>query len=588
MEVTRIFDLLANYIEKYGWKEDALAGKINGEWVKYSAKEYIETANNLSYGFLALNVKKGDKIAIISSNRPEWNFIDMALLQVGAIPVPIYPTISESDYKYILNHAEVKYVFVEGNELIRKIDHILPEVPSLIGIYTFKDEVEHKHFEELVELGKENQNPKLLEEIKSTIYNGDIATIIYTSGTTGYPKGVVLSHNNIISNFLASRPVLPFGSEGKALSYLPLCHVYERMLNYLFQYSGVSVYYAEGIGTISDDIKDVKPDVLGTVPRLLEKVFDKIVNTGRKLPWMKRQIFNYSLWVGFRYKLNNDFHLLYKLQLMLVDKLVYSKWREAMGGNFKVIASGGAALQPRLAKIFTAAGIPILEGYGLTETSPVIAVGSFFKNGRKFGTVGQVIPGVEVKIASDGEILCKGPNLMLGYYKEPQLTKDAIDEDGWFHTGDLGNFEPEGQLKITGRKKSIFKTSFGKYINPTHIEELFKESHFIEYIIVVGENQKFAGALIVPDFVFLKSWCSAKGIAYTTNAEMVQNPVIKKRFHKEVDKLNACLGETEQVKKYTLMEAEWSVMSGEITPTLKLKRNAIAKKYADVIEKIFS
>ena len=588
MEITRIFDLLPNYIENYSWKEDALAGKINGQWRKYSIQEYVETVNNLSYGFIALNIKKGDKVAIISTNRPEWNFIDMALLQVGAIPIPIYPTISESDYNYILNHAEVKYVFVEGEELLKKIEHILPEIPSLKDIYTFKDRQRYKYFDQLIQLGKQNPNFKLLEDIKEGIHNNDIATIIYTSGTTGNPKGVMLSHNNIISNFIANEPILPFGSEGRAMSYLPLCHVFERLLNYLFQHAGVSIYYAENIGTISDNIKELKPNVLGTVPRLLERVYDRIYSSGKKLPWFKRKIFFYALWIGFRYKLDNGNSFIYKIQLKLLDKLVFSKWREALGGNFKIIASGGAALQPRLGRIFTAAGIPIVEGYGLTETSPVIAVNNLWKNGRKFGTVGPVVSGVLVKIADDGEILCKGPNVMMGYYKEPELTKEAIDVDGWFHTGDIGNIEPSGFLRLTGRKKSIFKTSAGKYINPQLIEEKFKESPFIEYILVLGENQKFAGALIAPDFNFLKTWCAIKGHEYTSNEEMIKNPIIKKRFQKEINKYNTFFGYAEQIKTYTLIGYEWSVQTGEITPTLKLKRNKITIKYKDIIDKMFA
>ncbi len=588
MEITRIFDLLPNYIEKYSWKEDAIAGKVNGKWIKYSAIDYVEIANNLSYGFLKIDVDKGDKIGLISSNRPEWNILDMAVLQVGAIPVPIYPTISESDYKYILNHSEVKYVFVEGDELLKKIEHLLPEIPTLKGIYTFKETEKYKNYEELIQLGKDNQNPEYLGELKADIYPNDIATIIYTSGTTGNPKGVMLSHFNLISNFIACSPILPFGAEGRAISYLPLCHVYERMLNYLYQNAGVSIYYAESIGTIADNIKEIKPNVLGTVPRLLEKIYDKIYTTGKKLPWLKRSIFMWSLKVGYKYELDDKNGFIYKIKHKIADKLVFTKWREGMGGEIRLIVSGGAALQPRLAHIFTAAGIPILEGYGLTETSPVIAVNTLWENGRKFGTVGHVIPGIEVKIAEDGEILSKGPSVMLGYYKETELTKEAIDADGWFHTGDLGHFEPEGHLKLTGRKKSIFKTSFGKYINPQHIQDKFKESPFIEYILVVGENQKFAGALIVPDFMFLKSWCAGKGHTYTTNAEMVQNPIIKKRFLKEINKFNAFFGDTEQIKKYTLLDSEWTVLGGEITPTLKLKRNAITTKYKDAIEKMFA
>ncbi len=587
MEIKRIFDLLPHYKENYSWKKDAIAGKINGKWLQYSIDDYIENVNNISYGLLSLNIVSGDKIAIISSNRPEWNIIDMGVLQIGAIPVPIYPTISESDYNHILNHAEVKIVFVEGEELLRKIEHILPEIPTIKEIFTFKDRNRFSHLQQLIDIGKDNHNPALLNELKMKIKTNDIATIIYTSGTTGNPKGVMLSHANLISNFLAASVIPPFGSEGKALSYLPLCHVYERILNYMYQYLGISVYYAENFGAISDNIKDVKPDILSTVPRLLEKVYDKIINTGRKQKWLKRQIFFWAVKVGMKYELNNENGWIYSLKLALANKLVFVKWREALGGKFKVIVSGGAALQPRLARIFTAAGMPVLEGYGLTETSPVIAVNTFFENGRKFGTVGQPLKGVSVKIAEDGEVLCKGPNVMLGYYKEPELTREVIDSEGWFHTGDTGIIEPKGQLRLIGRKKAIFKTSNGKYVNPEQIEGKFKESPFIDNMIVIGENQKFASALIVPDFSHLKSWCEIKGHQYTTNEEMVKNPVIRKRIQKEIDHFNKFFGDTEQLKKFDIIDFEWTVQTGELTPTLKLKRNVIYEMYKVRIEEIY-
>ncbi len=588
MEIIRIFDLLTHYKDKYSWKTDVIAGKINGQWVTYNIDDYIENANLISYGLLAHGIMPGDKIAIISSNRPEWNLIDMGILQIGAIPVPIYPTISESDYNYILNHAEVKLVFVEGEELLRKIEHILPEIPSIKDIYTFKDRQRFSHLQQLFDLGKENQSPQLVNQLKSQIKTNDIATIIYTSGTTGNPKGVMLSHANIISNFKAFSHIPPIGSEGRALSYLPLCHVYERILNYMYQYLGISIYYAENLGTISENIKELQPNILGTVPRLLEKVYDKIMNTGRKQKWLKRQVFLWAVGVGMKYELGNKNDIIYNLKLSIADKLVFVKWREALGGNFKVIVSGGAALQPRLARIFTAAGIPVLEGYGLTETSPVIAVNTFDKHGRKFGTVGPVLPGTKVKIADDGEVLCLGPGVMMGYYKEPELTKEAIDDEGWFHTGDTGIIEPEGQLRLNGRKKSIFKTSGGKYVNPEMLETKFKESPFIDNIVVLGENQKFAAALIVPDFGFLKSWCEKKDLPFTTNEEMVKDSTIRKRFLKEINKYNRFFGDTEQLKKFDLIDFEWTIQTGELTPTLKLKRNIINLKYKERIEELFN
>lgn len=587
MEINRIFDLLPYYKENYGWKKDVVAGKINGQWVTYSIDDYIENADNISYGLLAKGINPNDKIAVISSNRPEWNFLDMGIMQIGAIPVPIYPTISESDYHYILNHAEVKVVFVEGEELLRKIEHILPEVPAIKGIYTFKDRHCFNYLQQLLDAGKENPNPKLLEELKSKIQTHDIASIIYTSGTTGIPKGVMLSHSNLISNFTTFSNIPPIGSNGRALSYLPLCHVYERILNYMYQYLGISIYYAENLGTIPENLKEIKPDIFATVPRLLEKVYEKIINNGRKQKWLKRQLFFGAVNVGLKYEFDNANGWLYNIKLALANNLVFDKWREALGGNLKIIVSGGATLQPRLAKIFTAAGIPVMIGYGLTETSPVIASNTFAKNGRKFGTVGLVLSGVSVKIADDGEILCKGPNVMQGYYKAPELTREVIDEEGWFHTGDLGVFEPEGQLRLIGRKKTMFKTSGGKYVNPENIEWKFKESPFIDNIMVVGENQKFAAALIVPDFNHLKSWCEIKGYTYTTNQEMVHNPIIRKRIQKEIDKYNVFYGETEQIKKIDIIDFEWTAQTGELTPSLKLKRNLICEKYKEMIEAIY-
>jgi len=587
MEVTRIFDLLPYHESSFRPKEDVVASKENGEWVKYSIRQYREIVDNISYGFLALGVQPGDKIAQISTNRAEWNFVDMAILQVGAIHVPIYPTISESDYKYILAHAEVTYVFISGQELLRKIDHILPEMPNIKGVFTYKDHHEHKHLSELIEIGRKNQNSSALDERRIAVLPDDVATIIYTSGTTGNPKGVMLSHQNIISNFKDCAYIPPFGEEAKAVSYLPLCHVYERMLNYLYHYLGFSIYYAENIGTITDNMKDVKPDILSTVPRLLEKIYDRLFSTGHKLTGVRKWIFFWALHLALRYELNGANGWFYELKRKLYDKLVYTKWREALGGKHLLVVSGGAALQPRLARMFTCAGINVLEGYGLTETSPVIAVNDLTPGGMKFGTVGKMLKCVHVKIADDGEILCKGPGVMKGYYKEPAMTAEAVEPDGWFHTGDLGRIEPEGHLKITGRKKELFKTSFGKYISPQPIEDTFKESLFIDQLVVVGENQKFAGALIVPDFVFLKSYCAVKEIPYTTNAEMVNLPRIRKRFQTEVNKYNKCFGDTEKIKSWDLLDTEWTFDSGEITPTMKLKRNVINQKYADKIARLF-
>ena len=587
-DVTRLFDILPHYLKSFKPKDDVLAGKDNGQWVKYSINDYISHADNISYGLLNLGIKPGDNIATISGSRPEWNLVDMGIQQAGAIHVPIYPTISESDYKYILEHAEVKVIFITGRDIYRKIEHLVGDMKGLLGVYAFKDTDGVKHLEELILSGKENPQQEQVSKIKDSIKPDDLATIIYTSGTTGNPKGVMLSHENIISNFKAVRDIPPMGEEGRALSYLPLCHVYERMLVYLYQYLGISVYYAENPATVGENMREIKPDILSTVPRLLEKVYERIINSGRKLTGAKKMIFFWAVNVGMHYELNGAKGPYYALKLKIAQKLVFSKWQEALGGKLKVIVSGGAALQPRLAHVFWAAGIPVLEGYGLTETSPVIAVNNFEKGGVKFGTVGPVLINTTVKIAEDHEILCKGPGLMQGYYKEPVLTANAIDSEGWFHTGDLGRMEPEGHLKITGRKKEIFKTSFGKYVSPEMVENNLKESEFIDALMVVGENQKYAAAIVVPDFNHLRSWCQIKGIPYTSNTEMVALERIQKRYHKEIHNYNKHLGATEQIKAFELLNTEWTVDSGELTATLKLRRSLINERYKSTIDKLFN
>lgn len=599
--VERLFDILPYHAENYNPDSEVLAFKESGKWVTYSINEYRKAADTLSYALLSYGINKGDKVATIMPGRPEWNIIDIAILQIGAVHVPIYPTIKEADYKYILRHGEVKFIFVPGMDIYRKIEHLVPEMDNLVGVCSLRPINGTIYFKDLMDKGKEvlsieepqteskellNKDSKL-DEIRNGIKTHDLATIIYTSGTTGNPKGVMLTHANIISNFMAVEHILPVREGGRALSYLPLCHIYERMLNYLFQYAGISVYYAESIALIAENIREVKPDIVTTVPRLLEKIYDKIIASGRKLPKLKKSLFFHAVHLGNHFKEDGANSAIYKLQLKVMDKLVFSKWRSALGGNLKVVVSGGAALQPRLAHTFWAAGVPVIEGYGLTETSPVIAVNEFGKGGTRFGTVGRPLKNTQVKIANDGEILAKGPGLMLGYYKEPELTKSVIDNEGWFHTGDIGMLIPEGHLKITGRKKEIFKTSLGKYISPELIENKFKESPFIDTLIVLGENQKFAAALIVPDFIFLQSWCKVKEIEYTSNKEMINNPVIKKRFENVIRKYNHYFGATEHIKKFQLMSEEFSIETGELTPSLKLKRDFINKKYADVIEKLF-
>lgn len=586
MKVRRLFDLMQYYEESFLPKEDVLAGKVGGKWEKFDIKTIREMANNISYGLMKLGVKKGDKIATISPNRPEWNILDMAVLQMGAVHVPIYPTISETDYRYILEHSEVLYIFVSGWDLYRKIKHIVPEVPNIKGLYTFKHFDDVPHLQELIDLGKKNTRPKKLEEIKASVYPQDIATIIYTSGTTGKPKGVMLSHENILSNVMNLYHIFPVDQNSRAVSYLPLCHVYERTNIYILMYLGVSIYYAENMGTIAANILEVKPHVLTTVPRLLEKVYDKIMAKGRGLKPISKKLFFSAVALADKYSYDKR-NPLYNVQLKLYDRLIFSKWRAALGGNMSAIVSGGAALQPRLARVFNAAGIPLVEGYGMTETSPVIACNTFEPGKRKIGTVGPPLKNMEVKISDQGEILVKGDNVMIGYFKDIKLTEETVVA-GWMHTGDVGYLDEDGMLKITGRVKEIFKTSMGKYISPALIENKFKESPFIDQIMVVGENQKFAAALIAPDFEYLQSWCKLKGCPYVSNGEVIKHPEIIKRFKEEIAKHNRLFGDTEKIKKFELIDDEWAIETGEITANLKLKRKFIQQKYENLIKSMFN
>lgn len=586
MEVTRLFDLL-DHAKSHFPLEDMLCGKENGMWTPYSTERYITLVNNLSYGFLQLGIQKGDRIASISNNRPEWNILDMAILQVGAIHVSIYPTISESDYRYILEDSQVKMIFVSGWELLRKIENVIDGIPNLKeNVYTFRNLRGYRHFNEVIELGIANPVPDKLSEIKASISPDDIVTLIYTSGTTGNPKGVMLSHKNFLENVKAVVPIVPLNENSRVLSYLPMCHVYERMMIYTWHFMGISIYYAESLAHIAENLKEIKPDIFTSVPRLLEKFYDKILAIGNKQKGLKKKIFFWANDVASEYDYENPTWW-YQVKLSIARRLVLRKWKEGLGGRLTVVVTGGAAIQPRISRIFYAMEIPVLEGYGLSETSPVIAVSNFFKNGVKIGTVGPVLPGIEVKIAEDGEILTRGNCLMKGYYNAPHLTAEAIDEEGWFHTGDLGAFEPEGQLKITGRKKELFKTAFGKYVVPTIVESKFAEDSLIDNIMVVGEGKQYAAALIVPEFGDLRSWCLHKGIPYTTNEEMIEHPEVLKKYKKLIDHYNKFFGDTEQVKRFKLISYVWSIQTGELTPTLKLKRNFISQKYKDTIESLF-
>ena len=569
-----------------------LAGKENGKWRTYSTQEITDLVNKLSGGLLHQGISGGDrtvegmdKVGIISKNRPEWIVVDLAVQQIGAVLTPVYPTISVHELEFILNDAQVKIIFVNDEELFHKVLSIKDRVPSLRAIYTFDHVAQARHWKELVADATQEDLGRI-PAIRNSIKPEDLATIIYTSGTTGTPKGVMLTHTNILSNVISCIPCLPRGPI-RALSFLPLNHIYERMLTYVYLLSGSSIYYAESMDTIGDNLKEVKPQMFVTVPRLLEKVYDKIMQKGAELTGVKRKLFFWAHDLASRYEINKSMGAWYKMQLALANRLIFSKWREALGCNLLCVASGGAACQVRLIRIFTAARIPILEGYGLTETSPVISVNQLQVEGRMFGTVGPIIPGVEVKIAEDGEILCKGPNVMMGYYKRPDLTAEAL-EGGWFHTGDIGELVAGKFLKITDRKKEMFKTSGGKYVAPLMIESKLKESPFIEQIMIVGPERKFVGALIVPAMQYLLDWCRQNDVAVKSPEELIRDPKILALYQEVVESYNKYFSHVEQIKRFELLPAEWSIDTGEMTPKLSLKRKVINEKYQGLIEKIYA
>jgi long-chain acyl-CoA synthetase len=581
MQINNLADFYY-YPLKFQPKSDAFTQKENGKWVSVSSKELVEKAIQLSKGLLELGVKKGDRIAMISNNRTEWHLTDLAIQQIGAVNVPIYSNINPEDYDYILNDCGAKLVFLSDEEILGKILSIKANVPSLEKIYTFNKISGQSHYSELLN----NSSTEDIEQHRNLVQGDDLATLIYTSGTTGKPKGVMLTHKNFISNVLASEPRLPIAKEQKALSFLPLCHVFERMLDYLYIYKSVSIYYAESMDTIADNLKEVKPQLFATVPRLLEKVYDKIVAKGTELTGIKKKLFFWALELGLQFDPNEDKGFWYNFQLKLANKLIFSKWREALGSNVIAIVSGGAALQPRLARVFSAAQIPVLEGYGLTETSPVIGVNCLLPGGRMIGTIGKPLENLDVKLAEDGEIIVKGPSIMKGYYNKPELTKEVIDENGYFHTGDIGQFV-NGFLKITDRKKEMFKTSGGKYIAPQVMENKFKESRFIEQLMVIGDGERFPAAIIQPDFLFLEEWSKRKGISFTNFAELIKNQLVIDRVQEEVDLLNQGFPNYEQIKKFELVDTQWGIPTGELTPTLKLKRKFILTKYQHLVDKIY-
>ena len=584
---TRLFDILENQVKNKPLKR-ALNTKYNGVWESTSSEEFLEKSNQISRGLLQLGVKKGDKVAIISSNnRTEWCIVDIGVLQIGAIDVPIYPTITAEDYSYIINHSESKYCFVSDVVVYEKIKSIQNECPNLKEIYCFDTIKGCKHWSAVLELGKDAAHQSKVLAIKESVHPQDLATIIYTSGTTGTPKGVMLSHNNIVSNVIAAQKRLPLDNgKAVALSFLPLCHIYERMLMYLYQLSATEVHFAESLETIGENLNEVNPDVMTAVPRLLEKLYDKIYGKGQTLTGIKKKLFNWAVNVGLAYEPYGKNGVGYSIKLFIARALIFKKWKSALGGNLKLIASGSAALQPRLARVFTAAGLTVVEGYGLTETSPVISVNDMRDGKFRVGSVGQVVENVKVKIADDGEILCKGPNIMMGYYKNQKLTDEVI-KDGYFHTGDIGHIDDDGFLKITDRKKEMFKTSGGKYVAPQVIENIVKQSTLIDQVMVVGESQKYPAALIQLNFDAVNEWLGQTDtpLNYT---EMVANEKVLIKIKKDVDQANENFAQWEKIKKFKLTPEIWSVESGHLTPTMKLKRKIIKSKYQDLLEEIYS
>ena len=585
--ITRLFDFPYYQLEKYNLK-DALVTKYDGQWIKTSTQEYLDKANALSRGLLRLGVNKNDKIAIISSNnRTEWHITDIGVLQTGAQTVPMYPTISAEDYEYILNHSESKYVFVSDDEVYEKLKSIKANVPTLKEVYSYNDISGCKNWKEILELGADKENQDVVEDRKNNVLTTDLATIIYTSGTTGRPKGVMLTHQNIVSDVLMSAPRVPLrAGDTRALSFLPICHIFERMLTYLYQYYGISIYFAESIEKISDNLKEVKPHVMSVVPRLLEKVYDKIYAKGADLTGIKKALFFWALNLGMDYKPYKQNGAFYEFKLKIARKLIFSKWQEGLGGELELLVSGSAALQSRLTKVFCAANIPVMEGYGLTETSPVISVNDMRNGGFRVGTVGKVLDGVEVKIAEDGEILCKGPNVMMGYYKDETQTADVL-KDGYFHTGDIGEIDSDGFLKITDRKKEMFKTSGGKYVAPQILENAFKQSRFIEQIMVIGDGEKMPAAFIQPNFEFVREWATRHNLNFNTNEELCANKMVVDRIQEEIDQCNEKFGNWEKVKRFELTPDVWSIVDGHLTPTMKLKRKIIKEKYNNLYQKIY-
>lgn len=588
MKTERTFDLLERYRQLFP-KADALSFKQDGRWINYSSGEYIEMSHQFSYGLLELGIKQGDKVITISSNRPEWNIVDMGLAMIGLIHVPVFTSLSTAEYLHIIKHSEAVLILVSDKKLLQVVEPAAMAAGNGVPVYSFDHIAGVKNWNEIVEIGKQNEakHRQTVEDIKASIKPDDFATLIYTSGTTGNAKGVKLTHRNMVSNFISAASVFNLSPKDKYLSILPLCHVGGRLGNYQTQYSGASIYYAESMGTIAANMAEIKPDGFDAVPRILEKFYDVIVSKGNKLEGFKKKVFFWAVMLGLRYQPHGQNGWLYERKLRIADKLVFSKWRQALGGNVRIVGCGGASLQPRLERIFWAAGIKILNMYGLTETSPIITINRTDKGWVKLGSVGTVIEGVSVKIAEDGEILCKGPNVSPGYFKDEALTQQAFDDDGWFRTGDIGHMEEGKFLMVTDRKKEVFKLSNGKFIAPQVIENIMKESPLIDQVMVIGEHEKFASGLISPDFKYLNDWIKNQKLQASDNREFIGLAEVQSYFSAEIELLNKKLSPPERLSRFRLVEDEWTPASGELSPTLKLKRQFIHNKYKNLIDEIY-
>jgi long-chain acyl-CoA synthetase len=587
MEITRVFDILER-LRTYAPKADILNAKENGKWRSYSLDDFIESVNCVGAALLQMGLEPGDKVAIMAANSPQWNFVDFGAQQVGMVSAPLFPTVNDADLLYILNHSEAKIIFVSERAGYARLAKLEGQLPHLRHVVSFRQIEGVSHFSEFIELGRRNCDMRRIDAIRSKVSGADLLTLLYTSGTTGQPKGVMISHSNLLENVFICKDIAPFTTKWRALSFLPLNHVYERFLNTLYLYHGVSIYYAESLETIGENCREIHPHIFVAVPRVLEKVLERIVAAGEKLTGLKKKIFGWSLRLAERYELNGANGLWYELQRKVANKIVYKKWRAAVGGEVQVIVSGGAALNPRIERVFTCAGFNLLQGYGLTETCVVVAVNRFETTRRKFGTVGLVVENSDVKIAEDdGEILVRGPSVMAGYYKNPEATAEVIDKNGWFHTGDIGTFVDGKFLRITDRKKEIFKTTAGKYISPASIENRLKECRFIEQCMVVGDSQKFASALIVPSLPAFRDYCERSGISWDGEEAMRMHEALKRLIDVHVKTMNTSLSAFEQIKRPQILEATWGVDSGELTPKLSLRRKIILERNRGAMSKIY-